>query len=413
VYKGSASPFLTPASNTVAIEAFANSKKTVALTANVSWTAISDQSWLTVTPASGFGDSTLSFTAQENPTTATRTATVTLTANGVANQVITITQDAGGVPYLLVTPASMDFLYQTNTPKNISITSNVAWTAVSDQPWLTLSANSGTGIAVITASAADYTGTPNRSATITITGEGLPANIITVTQNGAPIVLTLPINFELDGTYVFTNFDGGTGSVVANPFATGSNASNKVGRIIRNGGALWAGSFLTINNKFNFSTLTTFSMKVFSPRVGLPVLLKLEGDVGPSEITATTTMANTWETLNWNFVGKPSNVYNKLVLMFDFGTVGNGSANSTFYFDDIEQIAQPIVANWTGNVNTAWENAGNWSSNSVPTASTIVQIPAGRPRYPTVNATTTVKSISAAPGTTVTVAPGVELNVLK
>jgi hypothetical protein len=124
-------------------------------------------------------------------------------------------------------------------------------------------------------------------------------------------------------------------------------------------------------------------------------------------------MANTWETLNWNFAGKPSNVYNKLVLMFDFGTVGNGSANSTFYFDDILQIAQPVVTSWTGNVNTAWENAANWSSNSVPTASSIVTIPSGRPRYPIVNANTTVKSISTAPGTSVTIAPGIELNVLK
>jgi hypothetical protein len=64
----------------------------------------------------------------------------------------------------------------------------------------------------------------------------------------------------------------------------------------------------------------------------------LEGDLAPSEVTATTTKANQWETLTWNFTGKPSNVYNKVVLMFDFGTVGNGTDNSTFYFDDIYQI---------------------------------------------------------------------------
>jgi hypothetical protein len=80
-------------------------------------------------------------------------------------------------------------------------------------------------------------------------------------------------------------------------------------------------------------------MKVFSPRAGLPVLLKLEGDVAPTELLATTTTANAWETLTWNFAGKQSNVYNKLVFMFDFGSVGNGMANSTFYFDDIYQIS--------------------------------------------------------------------------
>jgi hypothetical protein len=142
------------------------------------------------------------------------------------------------------------------------------------------------------------------------------------------------------------------------------------------------------------------------------VLLKLEGDVGPSEATTTTTMANAWETLTWNFAGKPSNVYNKLVLMFDFGSVGNGSANSTFYFDDVVQLAPGSMISWTGNISTDWENAGNWSGNAVPTASSIVTIPAGRPRYPVVNTNTSIRSITLASGAWVTIAPGVVLSVL-
>ncbi|HSK13006.1 MAG TPA: BACON domain-containing carbohydrate-binding protein, partial [Phnomibacter sp.] len=281
------------------------------------------------------------------------------------------------------------------------------------QPWLNLSATNGTGLAVITASATDNAGMAGRTATITITAEALPAKTINVTQNGAPIAITLPIDFESDGTYVFSNFDGGTGSVVLNPYPGAANPSNKVGRIIRDGGAQWAGSLLTLSQKINFATHPVFSMKVYSTRAGVPVLLKLEGDAAPSEVMATTTLANTWETLNWNFAGKQSNVYNKLVLMFDFGSVGNGSANSTFHFDDIFQITQPVVITWTGNVNTAWENAANWSTNSVPTASSIVNIPSGRPRYPVVNSSTSVASILFGTGSSVTIAPGVELNVLK
>jgi len=413
VYKGSASPFLNVSSNAIAIEAFANAKKTVDVTSNINWTIASDQPWLTVSTAGAFGDAKVTLTAQENPTTAPRMAHVTLSGIGVTQQVIVVTQDAGGSPYLLLTPTSMDFLYQANTPKNIDITSNVAWTASSDQPWLTLSATNGTGIAVITASATNNNGTTNRTATITITGEGVLAKTITVTQNGAPIVITLPIDFESEGTYVFTNFDGGNGSAITNPVPTVYNSSNKVGRIIRNGGASWAGSFLTLNNKLNFSTLSTLSMRVYSSRSGVPVLLKLEGDVGPSEVTTTTTMANAWETLTWNFAGKPSNVYNKLVLMFDFGSVGNGSANSTFYFDDVVQLAPGSMISWTGSISTDWENAGNWSSNAVPTASSIVTIPAGRPRYPVVNVTTTVKSLTCVPGTSVTLGPGVQLILQK
>jgi hypothetical protein len=185
---------------------------------------------------------------------------------------------------------------------------------------------------------ADNTVTTSRTAVITITGAGLTPKTVNINQAGAAMAITLPVNFELSGTYKFTDFDGGVGSVVSNPSLSGINFSNKVGKIVRNAGATWAGSYLTMSNKIDLNALPVFSMKVLSPRAGVTVLFKLEGDVGPSEVTATTTKANQWETLTWSFTGKPSNVYNKVVLMFDFGSVGNGTDNSTFYFDDIYQI---------------------------------------------------------------------------
>ena len=412
-YKGSASPTLTLSENTTTLQPFANSTKNIAVTANIGWNASSNQSWLQVTPATGFADDTLRLTAQENPTTESRTATVTVTGNGISNQLIQVTQLAGGAPYVLVSPSSMQFAYNASTPININVTSNQRWLAVSSEPWLTLSAAGDSGIATITASAATHAGTSGRNATITISSNGVADQIIAVTQAGAPIIIALPITFEQSGTYVFTDFDGGTGSTVANPLPTAGNNSSKVGKIVRNGGATWGGSYLTLNQKINFASQPYFTMKVFSARAGVPVLLKMEGDVGPSEVLTSTTVANGWETLTWNFTGKPSNVYNKLVFMFDFGTVGNGSANSTFYFDDVNQVAQPFTANWTGSVSTNWNTAGNWSTNAVPTSTTEVIIPAGRPRYPLLQTTTTVKSVLCANGATLSIAPGVILNVLK
>jgi hypothetical protein len=154
-------------------------------------------------------------------------------------------------------------------------------------------------------------------------------------------------------------------------------------------------------------------MKVFSPRAGVPVLIKLEGDVAPVERQVTTTLANQWETLNWNFAGTQSNVYNKFIFMFDFGSVGDGTANSTFHFDEVLQIAQPVVVNWTGNVSTAWETPGNWSTNTVPNAHSIVHIPEGRPRYPVVNVNTTIASLTGVASTSVTIISGVTLTVQK
>jgi len=64
----------------------------VNVTANVTWTASSDQTWLTVSPGSATGNDTLTITAQANPTASIRTALVTISSAGIASQTITVTQ---------------------------------------------------------------------------------------------------------------------------------------------------------------------------------------------------------------------------------------------------------------------------------------------------------------------------------
>jgi hypothetical protein len=150
--------------------------------------------------------------------------------------------------------------------------------------------------------------------------------------------ILLPIHFESNQitTDDFINFDGGTGSVIENPYINDQNLSGYVGQIIRNGGQIWAGSYLVLVDYLDFSSNTHISMNAYSPISGLTVKFKLEGDNGAqTERDTNTTVSNDWETLTWSFAGEPSNTYNKLVLMFDFGNIGDGSVNSTFYFDDI------------------------------------------------------------------------------
>ena len=75
------------------VAAKANSTTTVTLKSTVPWTAVSDQAWLTIDKASGSGDQTLTFTAQENTSAGQRTAIVTVLASNVP-QTITVTQEA-------------------------------------------------------------------------------------------------------------------------------------------------------------------------------------------------------------------------------------------------------------------------------------------------------------------------------
>lgn len=70
----------------------------------------------------------------------------------------------------------------------------------------------------------------------------------------------------------------------------------------------------------------------------------------------------------------------------------------------------PPTSTWTGNTSTAWEEAANWT-NGVPCVSTAVVVPAGRMRYPVVNNNTAVKTVTAAPGSTVNVSPGINITI--
>ncbi len=186
---------------------------------------------------------------------------------------------------------------------------------------------------------------------------------------------SLPINFEGDiTTSDFSNFDGGTAIVTSNPMSSGINTSSSVAKIVRDGGAIWAGSKISLTDNLDFSVLTKITMKVFTTApVGTIVKFKLEGS-GPSvDVNAMTTVSGTWETLEWVFVGTPNNL-NEIVFMFDYGNTGDGTNNSTFYFDDIEQVSGPTapvptslpIDFETGVVDTDFLNFSGAIANVVP-----------------------------------------------
>jgi len=155
---------------------------------------------------------------------------------------------------------------------------------------------------------------------------------------------SLPFDFENAAAQPsFVDFDGGVATIIPNPFISGINTSSTVARIIRSGGTVWAGSKVVLAGNLSFAVNTKISMKVYTTApVGTIVKMKLEG-TGPSvDVNATTTLSGAWETLEWIFAGTPNNL-NEVVFMFDFGNVGNGGANSTFYFDDVAQVPGPAA----------------------------------------------------------------------
>jgi hypothetical protein len=141
-------------------------------------------------------------------------------------------------------------------------------------------------------------------------------------------------DFETKDLNFATN-DALTYEVVLNPVSGGINTSAHCGKVVSAGGQ-WELIYSASMDEFiDFDESKIFKMKVYSPRVGVPIFFKVEGGgAAPKEVTSITTKANEWEELTFDFtaLAPQSMTYNKFVLLFDAGQTGSGE---TFYFDDI------------------------------------------------------------------------------
>ena len=91
------------------------------------------------------------------------------------------------------------------------------------------------------------------------------------------------------------------------------------------------------------------TVRVYSPDAGVPVLLKVEDRTNNTvsvETLATTTVANAWETLTFDFSNEaagtpalnPASTYDKASIFFNFGTDGNTAGDKTYLWDDVRFV---------------------------------------------------------------------------
>lgn len=162
--------------------------------------------------------------------------------------------------------------------------------------------------------------------------------------------IKLPIMWQDTATVNFTTTDfGGTVSSLA-PDPT--NASRLALKIIKlNPSETWAGTTLGTPDgfvdKIPFSaTSNIMQAKVYSPAVGTVYRLKAEDKNDPTksvETPATSTVANAWEILTFNFANQAQGTaainyatsYNKLSIFPNFGTSGAAAGEKTFYIGEV------------------------------------------------------------------------------
>ena len=73
------------------------------------------------------------------------------------------------------------------------------------------------------------------------------------------------------------------------------------------------------------------------------------------------------------------------------------------FFTNAQDINSDVKTDWTGNIDSAWEQSGNWVGGSVPDSTSDVTIDAGLANYPIVSSDVSVNSVSVATGASLTI----------
>jgi hypothetical protein len=156
--------------------------------------------------------------------------------------------------------------------------------------------------------------------------------------DGPPILL--PLTFEDANRIYNIGTNNGVFSIIPNPVSDMVNSSNTVMQFNRpatgpNNFSLVA---IVVDQPVAFSATTSFTLKVYSPRVGLPVWLKIErignGGLFQEVTSVTTTVANGWEELTFNgFTGSTTADLRNVVIFFD--PLAATTSAETIYIDDL------------------------------------------------------------------------------
>jgi hypothetical protein len=144
----------------------------------LSWTAATDAAWVTLSVAGGETPGELCLMTDSNCTGAERVATVTVTAEDLTDELVTIdVTQPSTASALLVSLSEWEAYCLGEESEAISVENpgndvSITWTVDSDEDWLTLSATSGStpGSFTITADA-NQTNEP-RTGTVTVTADG-------------------------------------------------------------------------------------------------------------------------------------------------------------------------------------------------------------------------------------------------
>ena len=155
--------------------------RTLAVSANTSWSAKTDASWINLRTASGSGNGSIGYDVAANKSV-DRTGHITVTCAGIS-RVFTVTQWGTGPASLVLPSRSREFPNTAANGKELPVQANFGWTAKTDVSWIQLGTASGSGNGKVVYYVAANKSSATRTGHITVGGCGLSATF-TVTQKG-------------------------------------------------------------------------------------------------------------------------------------------------------------------------------------------------------------------------------------
>ncbi|WP_296636656.1 PKD domain protein [Polaribacter sp.] len=156
-----------------------------------------------------------------------------------------------------------------------------------------------------------------------------------VDDSGVSVGLTFQ---DFEGTApTFTVFGNiAATEVITNPDQSGINTTANVAQLTKTAGSeVWAGTFFEVGSALDFNNYSKISVKTWSPKSGAVVKLKLENEDASvtHEVDLSTSVANSWEELIYDFSAAPAGDYIRVVVFFDFGNSGD---DSVYYYDELQ-----------------------------------------------------------------------------
>ena len=213
----------------------------------LSWSASPNNTWLTVSPASGTGNRAITVSPTTGALTAgSYSASITLSATGAASLTVPVTFTVTAAPTITLSPSTLAFTSTQGgaSPANqtIALTNaggTVSWTVSDNASWLSVSPASGSNSNTLTATV-DTTGlaaaTYNAIITVTPTGSVAKTMAVTLTVT-APTTASITLTWvpdttssDLAGYKIYRRTASGTyGAALATlPATLASNVSSYV-----------------------------------------------------------------------------------------------------------------------------------------------------------------------------------------